>query len=144
MCCVMVCCITSPTGCAKCMFQTTRICVGGCYINIIPHLQLDIFGIEKCYRALSQFYYWPCMRDDLAAFIRSCPICQRMKVTAQSTPELLPLPAPSRPFEFSTLDWLGGFSRNKYGHDSVLNIVFKFCKWVIVIPCDKHMNTPEL
>jgi hypothetical protein len=35
------------------------------------------FGVEKCYRAISQFYYWPCMRDDMKAYIKSCPFCQR-------------------------------------------------------------------
>jgi hypothetical protein len=28
------------------------------------------FGLETCYQALAQFYYWPGMRDDLAEFIR--------------------------------------------------------------------------
>ena len=89
------------------------------------------FGTERCYRALSQFYYWPCMRDDVADYIRSCPICQRMK--PQSAPEMRPLEAPSRPFEFITLGWLGGFPTNRHGHNSVLNIVCKFCKWAIII-----------
>lgn len=102
------------------------------------------FGVEKCYRAISQFYYWPAMRDDMAAYIKGCPICQRMKVKPQSAPELRPLPAPSRLFEFISMDWVGGFPKNKHGHNSILNIVCKFCKWIIAIPCDKHMTSDVL
>ena len=102
------------------------------------------FGTERCYRAISQFYYWPCMRDDVADYVRSCPVCQRMKVKPQPAPEMRPLDAPSRPFEFITLDWLGGFPTNKHGNNSVLNIVCKFCEWVITIPCDKRMGSEDL
>jgi hypothetical protein len=59
--------------------------------------------------AISQFYYPPCMREDMAAYIKSCPTCQRMKAKPQSAPTMRPLAAPSRPFKFITLDWLGGF-----------------------------------
>jgi hypothetical protein len=65
-------------------------------------------------------------------------------VKPHSAPEMHPLPAPSRPFEFITLDWLGGFPKNRHEQYSVLNIVCKFCKWVICIPCDKEMSSEDL
>ena len=71
-------------------------------------------------------------------------MCQRMKVKPQPAPEMRPLDAPRRPFEFITLDWLGGFPTNKHGNNSVLNIVCKFCEWVITIPCDKRMGSEDL
>jgi hypothetical protein len=36
---------------------------------------------------------------------------------------------------------MSGFVRNKRGHDSTLNIVDKFSKWAIVVPCSKEMST---
>lgn len=51
---------------------------------------------------------------------------------------------PKRPFEQITLEWLSVFPANSNGNNSVLNIVDKFSKWIIVIPCDKHMKTTEL
>lgn len=76
------------------------------------------FGVEKTYRALSLFYYWPAMRGDAAIDVRSCPACQRSEPTAGLPVPLNPLPVAHRPFEWVTLEWLHGFPTNKYGHDS--------------------------
>lgn len=102
------------------------------------------FGVEKTYRALSQFYYWPAMREDVAEYVRSCPACQRNKPTAGLPVALHPLPVANRPFEWITLDWLSGFPINTHKHDSVLNIVDKFSKWTIIIPVNKNMGTEAL
>jgi transposase InsO family protein len=102
------------------------------------------FGVEKCYRALAQFYYWPGMRDDVAEYVRSCPACQRNKPTAALPVALHPLPVANRPFEWITLDWLSGFPMNKHEHDSVLNIIDKFSKWAIIVPVNKNMTTQML
>jgi hypothetical protein len=83
------------------------------------------------------------MRDDVAD-VRSCPQCQRNKPTPALPVSIRPLPVANRPFECITLDWLSGFTKNKHGHDSVLNIVCKFSKWTIVIPCDHNMDTDGL
>lgn len=102
------------------------------------------FGWRKSHAALAQHYYWPRMAEDVHRYVLQCPTCQRVKPTRQPKPPLQPLEVPSRPFEQITLDWLSGFPANEQGHDSVLNIVDKFSKWAIIIPCDKHMNTKEL
>jgi putative transposase len=102
------------------------------------------FGVEKSYKALSQFYYWPSMREDVAEYVRTCPECQRNKPTPSLPTALHPLPVPNKPLEWITLDWLSGFNRNKQGHDSVLNIVDKFFKWVIVVPVNQTMGTQSL
>jgi hypothetical protein len=102
------------------------------------------FGVEKSYRALSQFYYWPNMREDVVEHVRCCPACQRNKPTAALPVEAHPLPVANRPFECITLDWLSGFPKNKHEHNSVLNIVCRFSKWAIIVPCDYEMNTEAL
>jgi hypothetical protein len=102
------------------------------------------FGVEKSYRALSQFYYWPHMKDDVAEHVRCCPERQRNKPTAALPVATHPLPAANRPFECITLDWLSGCPKNKHKHDSVLNIVCKFSKWAITVPCDHEMDTDAL
>jgi hypothetical protein len=50
----------------------------------------------------------------------------------------------SKPFEQITLDWLTGLPTTSQGFDGVLNIVDKFSKWAVVLPCQKSMSTKEL
>jgi hypothetical protein len=84
------------------------------------------------------------MRVQIERYVAACPQCQRTETTRQPTPPLKPIAVPSRPFEVISLDWLSGFVCNTRGHDSTLNIVDKFSKWAIVIPCSKSMSTKDL
>jgi hypothetical protein len=102
------------------------------------------FGTRKTYAATAQHYYWPRMIATVKHYVARCATCQRVKATRQPTPPIQPHEVPSRPFECITLDWLSGFPLNAQGHDSVLNVVDKFSKWAIVVPCDKHMTTQML
>ena len=101
------------------------------------------FGHPKVYAAMSQHYYWPGMSDDVKRFVQACPVCQRINPTPQPRVQLYPLPVPSRPFQQITLDWVSGFPESN-GKNAVFNIVDKFSKWAIVIPCTKHMSTKQL
>jgi hypothetical protein len=102
------------------------------------------FGWQKVYYALSQWYYWPTMKEDVKSFVQACPHCQLYKPTVQPSTDILPAPVVSRPFAEMSLDWLSGLHRTARNHDSVLNIVDRFSKWVIVIPCDEAMSTQKL
>jgi transposase InsO family protein len=102
------------------------------------------FGHHKVYLAMAQHYYWPGMADDVKAYVQACPVCQRVKSTVQPRVDLHPLPVMSKPFEQITLDWLTGLPTTSQGFDGVLNIVDKFSKWAVVLPCQKSMSTKEL
>ena len=98
------------------------------------------YGASKVLVAMSQHYYWPCMPADVEAFVRACPVCQVCKPTQQPTPSIKPLPVPDKPFQHITLDWLSGFPENKAGNPGTLNIIDRFSKWAVVIPCPKTMG----
>jgi len=101
-------------------------------------------GWRKCFQALGQNYYWPGMSEAVHEHVIACPTCQRIKTTVQPKPELHALPVPSAPFRHITLDWLSGFPVNVDGHDCLLNIIDRFSKWAIVIPCTKTMTVKDL
>lgn len=101
------------------------------------------FGWEKSFHAISQHYYWPSLRQDMKDYVLKCSQCQLNKPTVQPKPALHPLPVPAGPFHTVTLDWLKGFPRTSDGFDSVLNIVDKFSKWAIIVPCDTHSSTKD-
>jgi transposase InsO family protein len=101
-------------------------------------------GWRKTYLALHQHYYWPHMPEHVQQYVSRCVVCQRVKSTRQPTPPIRPLPVPSKPFEMITLDWLTALPTDKFGHTSLLNIVDRFSKWAIAVPCTKKMNTADL
>jgi hypothetical protein len=93
---------------------------------------------------MAQHYYWPGMPEEVRQYVTRCPVCQRIKKTNQPRPPLRPLPAPARPFQHITLDWISGFPNDKKHKHALLHIVDRFSKWVISIPCTKNMNTIQL
>ena len=64
-------------------------------------------GIEATSKAVESFFYWPSLRKDVDAFVRSCIICQKMKYDRQKAPSLLhQLPIPDRPWESISMDFV--------------------------------------
>ncbi len=54
-------------------------------------------------------YYWPRLRDDLKAYIKTCLIFQQDKVEQQIPIRLLePLPILERPWESVSIDFIVG------------------------------------
>jgi hypothetical protein len=97
------------------------------------------FGAAKCIAALSQHYYWPGLDTEVKNYIACCEVCQRVKPTKQPNPAAHPLQVPDRPFEHITLDWVTGFPEAG-DCNAVLNVIDRFTKWAIVIPCNKEMK----
>ncbi|MCO5612672.1 hypothetical protein L7F22_066941 [Adiantum nelumboides] len=57
-------------------------------------------GIDATVKAIDTFFYWPTLRRDVDAFVRSCLVCQKVKFDRQKAPGLLqPLPIPDKPWE---------------------------------------------
>ena len=57
-------------------------------------------------------YYWPRMRDDVEAYVKTCLVCQQDK-TEQRVPTglLEPLPIPERPWESISMDFIMGLPK---------------------------------
>ena len=102
------------------------------------------FGWRKVYAALQRWYYWDTMIGDIKAYVRACPACQLYKPTAQPTTAIVPSVPLSRPFVEISLDWVSGLPTTSNGSNCVLNIIDRFSKWAIVIPCTKTMTCAQL
>ena len=62
---------------------------------------------EKTMALARRMVWWPNMASDVEAFIRTCPVCQRVKAERGPPAGLLyPLPVPSRRGETVGLDFL--------------------------------------
>ncbi|KAM2903824.1 hypothetical protein COP2_003610 [Malus domestica] len=52
-------------------------------------------GSTKMYHTIWHFYYWPCMKREVAEYVSHCAICQQVKAERKKSFGLLqPLPIP--------------------------------------------------
>lgn len=64
-------------------------------------------GINECYLALSNKYFWPKMREHVTKFINECTVCGQAKYDRNPIKQQFHLvPPPSKPFETIHLDLL--------------------------------------
>ncbi|MCO5554428.1 hypothetical protein L7F22_007958 [Adiantum nelumboides] len=86
-------------------------------------------GIDATIKAVDTFFYWPTLRRDVDAFVRSCLVCQKVKFDRQKAPGLLqPLPIPDKPWESIAMDFIFDLPRTPTGNDGIWNIICRFRK----------------
>lgn len=93
-------------------------------------------GIFKTVARISQRYYWPSMRSDVARYIRRCRICLQTK-PLQKAPagQMLSIqPTSSRPFQIVSVDLVGPLPRSASGNAYILSVVDVFSKFAMFFP----------
>ena len=91
-------------------------------------------GQQRTLALLERAFYWPQMRDDVDAYVRTCLICQQDKPINQRPGGLLePLPVPSRPWECITMDFIVSLPKAQ-GCSSIYVVVDRFSKYAIFVP----------
>lgn len=64
-------------------------------------------GINECYLALSQKYYWPKMKEQISKFINECAICGQAKYDRNPVkPQFKIVPPATKPLEIVHMDLL--------------------------------------
>ncbi|GKV44052.1 hypothetical protein SLEP1_g51279 [Rubroshorea leprosula] len=85
-------------------------------------------GIKRTMALMEELYYWPKMRDDVEAYVRTCLVCQQDKIKQQQPGGLLePLPTPECPWECVTMDFFSALPQSE-GYGSILVVVDRFSK----------------
>jgi len=101
-------------------------------------------GQSKTIELIHHSYNWPSLQSDVKAFISSCTTCNQTKVPRHKPYGLLqPLLVPKQPWTDISMDVIKGLPLSKE-FDCVLTVVDRFSKQAIFIPCDKHLDSPEL
>ena len=86
-------------------------------------------GIDKTYHKIIMSFYWPNMKKEIRAFVKSCNLCNRYKKFT-NTPRAKQRPYHAgMPMERVHLDILGPFRLTTRGNKYVLVIVDQFSKW---------------
>ncbi|RVW74338.1 Transposon Ty3-G Gag-Pol polyprotein [Vitis vinifera] len=71
-------------------------------------------GQRRTRALLESAYYWPQIRDEVEAYVRTCLVCQQDKGGATTARGLLePLPIAERPWDSVTMDFIIGLPKSK-------------------------------
>jgi len=92
-------------------------------------------GIDRTFRSVARYYWWPAMRLDVVDYVRHCDSCQRVKISHQNPQgNLQPLSIPTAPFDSLSMDFIVGLPKSN-GFDQIYVIVDRLTKMVKLIPC---------
>ena len=111
----------------------------------LAHDALGHFGTDKSYAALRNSYYWPNMRKHLeAAYVPSCPECQRNK-SRSSKPfgPLHPLPIPEQRGDSVAIDFIGPLPMDN-GFNSIITFTDRLNSDLQIVPTTTNLTAEGL
>ena len=100
-------------------------------VNLLHHN--DHPSIKETIRRASKDYYWPKMRSDITAFVKSCHPCQIAKQSPTVNPGIGEFPVPDDRFSYIHIDVCGPLPES-FGHKFLLTIVDRSTKWLEAYP----------
>lgn len=103
------------------------------------------FGVDRTCARLQQDFWWPRMRQSVAAVLKCCHECQVVNPRGKAKFGLLkPLEIPEFTWEQLTLDLITGLPKSREGHDSCVVFVDRLSKMVHYVPCNKTVDAPSM
>ncbi|KAH9752508.1 Endonuclease [Citrus sinensis] len=100
-------------------------------------------GIEHTTALVQASYFWPHMRDDIEAYVRTCLVCQQDKVDHQLPAGLLePLPLATRPWESVSMDFITSLPKSE-GYGSIMVVVDRYSKYATFIAAPINCKADE-
>ncbi|KAH9750077.1 Endonuclease [Citrus sinensis] len=101
-------------------------------------------GIERTTALVQTSYFWPHMRDDIEAYVRTCLVCQQDKVDHQLPAGLLePLPLATRPWESVSMDFITSLPKSE-GCGSIMVVVDRYSKYATFIAAPVNCKADEV
>ena len=106
-------------------------------------------GRDKTLAMIKHWFYWPHMSRFIDEYVRTCDACNRTKTPRHLTyGELMPLPAPDRPWSDITLDFITDLPKSASClgtdfHDSIMVVVDRFTKMAHYSPCTKTLDSKQ-
>ncbi len=100
-------------------------------------------GQKRTRALLESAYYWPRMRDDVEAYVKTCLVCQQDKIEQQSPGGLLePLPIAERPWDSVTMDFISALPKSEEC-GSIIVVVDRFSKYATFIAAPTDCTAEE-
>ncbi|RVX00707.1 Transposon Tf2-12 polyprotein [Vitis vinifera] len=100
-------------------------------------------GQRRTRALLESAYYWPQIRDEVEAYVRTCLVCQQDKVEQRQPRGLLePLPIAERPWDSVTMDFIIGLPKSE-DSGSIIVVVDRFSKYATFIAAPTDCTAEE-
>ena len=100
-------------------------------------------GIQRTVDLVKRTYWWHGLWSDAAHYVRSCPVCQRMKSDNRKKAGVLqPIPLPERAWQQITTDLMTDLPESD-GKTAIAVFVDRLTKMVHFFPCTKEITAAE-
>ena len=96
----------------------------------------------KTYELVLREYWWPGMSTFVQEYIDGCAVCQSTKSRPKTQVPLKPNEIPTDMWEIITMDFITDLPMSK-GYNSLLVVVDRLSKAVILAPCNKTITAKE-
>lgn len=108
------------------------------------HSTIGHFGNRKTADYVRRCYWWPSLTKDVAAFCKTCGVCQTTKTLPLKPAGLLhSLPVPARPWSSISMDFIGPFPRSDE-YDYVWVVLCRLTAEVHLTPVTTTVTASEL
>ena len=102
----------------------------------VAHNESGHAGVRKTYDRLLRHFFWPCMKSDVSAFVKTCHTCQLTDKPNQKLKPapLYPIPAIRQPFGHLIIDCVGPLPRSKSGAVYLLTVMCQATRYPAAYP----------
>ncbi|WVY99024.1 hypothetical protein V8G54_031175 [Vigna mungo] len=102
-------------------------------------------GMTKMYKDLKESFWWSGMKKDVAEFVASCLVCQKVKIEHQRPGGMLQqLDIPQWKWDSISMDFVTHLPRSSRGHDSIWVIVDRLTKSAHFLSINQKMSMEKL
>jgi hypothetical protein len=102
-------------------------------------------GETKMYQDMRQSFWWKRMKVDIAKYVASCGICQKVKAEHKRPAGLLkPLEIPEWKWENIAMDFVVGLPRSPRGKDAIWVVIDRLTKVAHFIPMKQTSSAADL
>jgi hypothetical protein len=98
------------------------------------HMTAGHLGVVKTLARIQRRYYWPKMKEDVTAYVKSCMKCAQRKPYGQTKAPLQPIPAATRVWERIAMDIVGPVDTSRNGNNYILVLSDYASRFVMTIP----------